>query len=598
MKVVLALSILGICTLTLFAQSNSNASLDARRAQLREAIQAEWEYTLRTHPEFATAIGDNRYNDRLDDYSQQAVERELAHAKQQLKLFEAIDIKGFPEDEALNQQLMVRRLRIDIEGAPFNEWQMSETQFGGVHLELASMPRNMPFNTVKDYQNYLSRLGQIPQALDQVTANLKLGMNNKLMPPRFLLEKVAVQAQNVANATEEKGPFTEPLKMFPASISSAEQQRLRDEVLKVVKTEVNPAFAKFAEFVKTDYAPKGRMEMGVWSLPNGNAYYQYAVKLLTTTGYTPEQIHQMGLKQVAELDAQMLAIAKQQGYPDVKSFNEHIRQDPKLHGVSGQQILDLYQHYTDQMYTKLPQLFGVLPKTKLVVVPMEAFRAPDSVPADYSIGTPDGSRPGRINVNEYDPTHRLLLNVEAIAYHEGVPGHHLEFSISAALTGIPEFRKFNYLPAYSEGWALYSERLGKDVGFYQDPYSEYGRLGNEMWRSVRLVVDTGVHYKHWTREQMVQFFRQHTAMDEPNIQTEVDRYIAWPGQALSYKMGQMEILALREQAEKGLGAKYDIKTFHDELLSAGPLPLDVLHQRMTNWIAAQRAPAGTSSDEP
>lgn len=598
MKVVLALFILGICTLTLFAQSNSNASLDARRAQLREAIQAEWEYTLRTHPEFATAIGDNRYNDRLDDYSQQAVERELAHAKQQLKLFEAIDTKGFPEDEALNQQLMVRRLRIDIEGAPFNEWQMSETQFGGVHLELASMPRNMPFNTVKDYQNYLSRLGQIPQALDQVTANLKLGMNNKLMPPRFLLEKVAVQAQNVANATEEKGPFTEPLKKFPASISSAEQQRLRDEVLKVVKTEVNPAFAKFAEFVKTDYAPKGRMEMGVWSLPNGNAYYQYAVKLLTTTGYTPEQIHQMGLKQVAELDAQMLAIAKQQGYPDVKSFNEHIRQDPKLHGVSGQQILDLYQHYTDQMYTKLPQLFGVLPKTKLVVVPMEAFRAPDSVPADYSIGTPDGSRPGRINVNEYDPTHRLLLNVEAIAYHEGVPGHHLEFSISAALTGIPEFRKFNYLPAYSEGWALYSERLGKDVGFYQDPYSEYGRLGNEMWRSVRLVVDTGVHYKHWTREQMVQFFRQHTAMDEPNIQTEVDRYIAWPGQALSYKMGQMEILALREQAEKGLGAKYDIKTFHDELLSAGPLPLDVLHQRMTNWIAAQKAPAGTSSDEP
>jgi len=598
MKVVLALFILGICTLTLFAQSNSNASLDARRAQLREAIQAEWEYTLRTHPEFATAIGDNRYNDRLDDYSQQAVEKELAHAKQQLKLFEAIDTKGFPEDEALNQQLMVRRLRIDIEGAPFNEWQMSETQFGGVHLELASMPRNMPFNTVKDYQNYLSRLGQIPQALDQVTANLKLGMNNKLMPPRFLLEKVAVQAQNVANATEEKGPFTEPLKKFPASISSAEQQRLRDEVLKVVKTEVNPAFAKFAEFVKTDYAPKGRMEMGVWSLPNGNAYYQYAVKLLTTTGYTPEQIHQMGLKQVAELDAQMLAIAKQQGYPDVKSFNEHIRQDPKLHGVSGQQILDLYQHYTDQMYTKLPQLFGVLPKTKLVVVPMEAFRAPDSVPADYSIGTPDGSRPGRINVNEYDPTHRLLLNVEAIAYHEGVPGHHLEFSISAALTGIPEFRKFNYLPAYSEGWALYSERLGKDVGFYQDPYSEYGRLGNEMWRSVRLVVDTGVHYKHWTREQMVQFFRQHTAMDEPNIQTEVDRYIAWPGQALSYKMGQMEILALREQAEKGLGAKYDIKTFHDELLSAGPLPLDVLHQRMTNWIAAQKAPAGTSSDEP
>ena len=296
----------------------------------------------------------------------------------------------------------------------------------------------------------------------------------------------------------------------------------------------------------------------------------------------------MGVKQVAELDAQMLAIAKQQGFADVKSFNEHIRQDPKLHGTSGQQILDLYQHYTDQMYTKLPQLFGRLPKNKLDVVPMEAFRAPDSVPADYSPGTADGSRPGRINVNEYDPEHRLLLNVEAIAYHEGVPGHHLEFSISSELTDIPPFRKYNYFPPYSEGWALYSERLGKDVGFYQDPYSEYGRLGNEMWRSIRLVVDTGVHYKHWTRDQMVEYFRDHTAMDEPNIQTEVDRYIAWPGQALSYKLGQMEILALREQAKKELGAKYDIKSFHDELLSAGPLPLDVLHTRVTNWIAKQK----------
>jgi uncharacterized protein (DUF885 family) len=574
------------CAATLVAQNPS--TLDARRAQLRDAIQAEWEYTLRTYPGFATTIGDNRYNDRLEDYSQQAVEKQLAHSKQQLKLFESIDTTGFPEDEALNRQLMVRQLSLDIEGAPFNDWQMPESQFGGVHLGLASMPRDMPFDTVKDYENYLSRLHQVPRALEQVTANMKLGMSNKLMPPKFLLEKVAAQAQNVADATEDKGPFTQPLKSFPSAIPASDQQRIRDEVLKVVKTEVNPAFAKFAAFVKNDYAPQGRTEMGVWSLPNGESYYQYQVKLLTTTDHTPEQIHQMGLKQIAELDAQMLAIAKQQGYPDVKSFNEHIRQDPKLHGTSGQQILDLYQHYTDQMYTKLPQLFGRLPKNKLVVVPMEAFRAPDSVPADYSIGAADGSRPGRINVNEYDPTHRLLLNVEAIAYHEGVPGHHLEFSISAELTDVPPFRKFSFIPAYSEGWALYSERLGKDVGFYQDPYSEYGRLGNEMWRSVRLVVDTGVHYKHWSRDQMVQFFRDHTAMDEPNIQTEVDRYIAWPGQALSYKMGQMEILALREQAKKELGAKYDIKTFHDELLSAGPLPLDVLHQRMTKWIATQK----------
>jgi uncharacterized protein (DUF885 family) len=456
----------------------------------------------------------------------------------------------------------------------------------------------MPFNSVKDYENYIARLHRIPRALDQITTDMKLGLASGLVPPKYLLEKVTVQAQNIADASEEKSPFAVPLNKFPPSITAADQQRLRDEVFKAVKAEVNPAYAKFAAFVKNDYAPKGRTDMGVWSLPNGNARYQYDVKHLTTTSLTPEQIHQLGLKQVAEIDAQMLAIAKQQGFSDVKSFNEHIRQDPKLHGTSGQQILDLYQHYTDQMYTKLPQLFARLPKNKLVVVPMEAFRAPSAPPADYSPGTTDGSRPGRINVNQYDPEHRLLLNAEAIAYHEGVPGHHLQYSIAAELTDIPPFRKYQWLPAYSEGWALYSERLGKDVGFYQDPYSEYGRLGNEMWRSIRLVVDTGVHYKHWTREQMVDYFRAHTAMDEPNIQTEVDRYIAWPGQALSYKLGQMEILALREQAKKELGSKYDIRAFHDEVLGAGPLPLEVLHSRVMGWIAAQKAGPGESSNKP
>jgi len=588
MKIVLAWSVVVICALTLSAQNNSNSNLEARRAQLRDALQAEWEYTLRTFPEFATYVGDTRYNDRLGDYSPEAIAKNLEHAKQQLKLFEVIDTAGFPADETLNRQLMVRSLTEDVEGAQFTDWQMPVDQFNGAHLSYASMPRQMPFASLKDYDNYIARLHQLPRVLDQVTANMKLGMSNKLMPPKFLLEKVATQARSVADASDDKSPFTQPLQKFPASVSASDQQRIRDAVLKVVKSEVNPAYAKFADFVKNDYAPHGRTEMGVWSLPNGAARYQYQVKKLTTTGYTPEQIHEMGLKQVAEIDAQMLAIAKAQGYPDIKSFNEHIRQDPKLHGTSGQQILDLYQHYTDQMYTKLPQLFGNLPKNKLDVVPMEAFRAPDSVPADYSPGTEDGSRPGRINVNEYDPEHRLLLNVEAIAYHEGVPGHHLEFSISSHLTNIPPFRKYNYIPAFSEGWALYSERLGKDVGFYQDPYTEYGRLGNEMWRCVRLVVDTGVHYKHWSRDQMVDYFRAHTAMDEPNIQTEVDRYIAWPGQALSYKLGQLEILALREQARKQLGSKYDIKGFHDEILSAGPLPLDVLHERVTNWIAKQK----------
>jgi uncharacterized protein (DUF885 family) len=588
MKLLVVASIVYACTVALSAQSNSN-SLEARRAQLRDALQAEWEHTLRTYPEFATYVGDTRYNDRLGDYSPQAITKQVEYAKQQLKVFEAIDTSGFSEEEVLNRQLMVRDLRQAVEGAKFHDWEMPVDQMNGVHLNYASMPRQMPFKTVQDYENYIARLQQLPSVFDQVTANMKLGLRDHLMPPKFLLEKVTVQAQEIADAQEEKNPFNQPVLKFPEGIPPAEQQHLRDAVMKTVKSEVNPAYAKFAAFVKNDYAPKGRTEMGVWSLPEGDARYQFEVRRMTTTGLRPEQIHQMGLRQVADIETQMLVIAKQMGFADLKSFNEHIRQDPKLHGTSGQQIFDLYQRYTDQMYSKLPQLFGRLPKNKLVVVPMEAYRAPNEVPADYSPGTGDGARPGRINVNEYDPEHRLLLNVEAIAYHEGVPGHHLQFSIAQELSDIPPFRKYENYNAYSEGWAFYSERLGKDVGFYQDPYSEYGRLENEMWRSIRLVVDTGVHYKHWSRQQMVDFFREHTAMDEPNIQTEVDRYIAWPGQALAYKLGQMEILELREQAKKDFGPKYDIRSFHDEVLDAGPLPLDVLHARVTKWIADQKA---------
>ena len=340
--------------------------------------------------------------------------------------------------------------------------------------------------------------------------------------------------------------------------------------------------------MRDDYAPHGRTEYGVWALPDGEARYLFDVREETTTDLTAGQIFEMGMKQVHEIDAQMLQLAESLGYHNLKSLNEHIRRDPDLYGKSGQQVLGLYKHYTDQMFGKLPQLFESLPKTHLEVIPMEAYRAPWAVPADYSPGSGDGSRPGRINVNEYDPAHRLLLNVEAIAYHEGVPGHHVQFSIAQALPDIPPFRRFASYDAYSEGWALYAERLGKEVGFYQDPYSEYGRLENEMWRSVRLVVDTGVHDRHWSRQQMIDFFHAHTAMDDQNIETEVDRYIAWPGQALAYKIGQMKILNLRDEARAALGPRFDIRAFHDAILRDGPLPLDILDARLNAWIAQQK----------
>jgi len=316
-----------------------------------------------------------------------------------------------------------------------------------------------------------------------------------------------------------------------------------------------------------------------WSSVAGNSYNVY-----TTTNLTPEQIHELGLKQIDEIEAEMFAIAHQLGFKDIAALNEHIKTDRSFYATSGQQVLDLYTDYVNAMEPELPKLFGRLPKSKLAVIPMEASRAKDSVPADYTDGAPDGSRPGHINVNEYDPEHRLTLNIEAIAYHEGIPGHHLQISIAQELQNLPDFRRNADYTAFVEGWALYSERLGREVGRYQDPYSNYGRLENEMWRAIRLVVDTGVHDKHWSRDQMVAYFHRYTAMDEPNIQTEVDRYIAWPGQALAYKLGQLEILKLREQAHQQLGDKFDLRAFHDEILANGALPLDVLDSEVSAWI--------------
>ncbi|MGC9996996.1 MAG: DUF885 domain-containing protein [Terriglobia bacterium] len=579
--------LLAIPTMVMTSRPNET-TLEARRAQLTAALQQQWEYELRTHPEMATYIGDNRYNDRLSDRSAASYARELEHAEQTLRSIEAISTGGLPAQERLNKILMVRRLREDIEAYGFKDWEMPVDQFGGIHLSYAALPSATPFRSVKDYEDYLSRLHQIPRVFEQIIANVQLGLRDGLVPPRYLLEKVAVQAQDIADKSPHDSPFTQPLLKFPAGISDSEQQRLHDATLAAVKNEVAPAYASFAAFVRTQYAPHGRVDYGIWALPQGDARYRFDVRQMTTTDLGSEEIHQMGLKQVAEIEAQMLDLARRQGFSDLASFNEHIRTDRKLYATSGEQLLNLYQHYADQMYAKLPQLFGHLPKTKLEVIPMEAFRAPDSVPADYSPGAGDGSRPGRINVNEYDPQHRLLLNVEAIAYHEGIPGHHLQFSIAQQLPNLPPFRRFASYTAYSEGWAFYAERLGKEAGFYQDPYSEYGRLENEMWRSVRLVVDTGVHYKHWSRQQMVDFFRQHTAMDEPNIQTEVDRYIAWPGQALAYKLGQMKILELRQRAHDALGDKFDVRAFHDAVLADGPLPLDVLESRINAWIGSQK----------
>lgn len=581
------------CAISSCAQSGTSATgkssgITSQSQQLQSLFDEQWEYEMRVHPEWATALGDNRYNDRLDDESAEAVQDELDQSRKFLARFEAIDPSGLPPQDALSRELMIRELRLDLEGAKFKNWEMPVNQRGGPHLDFPDLIAITPLNTVKDYDNYLARLRQMPPVFDQVVANMQQGMRDRLMPPRYLLEKVAPESDEIANEGAESSPFYKPLKQFPSGISESDQKRLRAAVLQTISEQIIPAYQHFSAFVRNEYAPHGRTEPGVWSLPDGEARYRYAIRRMTTTDLTPDQIHEIGLKELHETEAEMLAVAKQFGFNDLASFNEHIKNDRKLYATSGQQLLDLYAKYVHDIEPELPKLFARLPKAKLVAIPMETARAKNGVPADYTSGTSDGSRPGHINVNEWDPEHRLLLNLEAIAYHEGIPGHHLQISLAQELTGLPNFRKHGGYTAYVEGWALYSERLGKEVGRYQDPYSEYGRLENEMWRDIRLVIDTGVHAKHWSRDQMVEYFHKYTAMDEPNLQTEVDRYISWPGQALAYKLGQLEILKLREEARQKLGNKFDLRTFHDEVLDSGPLPLDILHSQVEAWIGQQQ----------
>jgi uncharacterized protein (DUF885 family) len=575
-----------VCCVSLVAQSA--ASLESRRRALNELLAEQWEYRLRSSPLFASFLGDKRWNDKLDDYSQEAIDKNLQEAQKFLERFEAIDTSGFSEQEALNKSLIVRDLRLQLDGAKFKPWEMPVDQQNGVQIYLPQIVNTLSFASVNDYEDYISRLRQIPRVLDQNIVMMRKGMSDHLIPPRYLLEKAADQSNAVASETPEKSHFADPFFKFPASVSSADQKRLRESGLAAVKGSVLPGYARFTAFIRDEYAPKGRSEPGIWALPDGAARYRFDVRQMTTTDLTPDQIHAIGLKQVDDIEAEMLAVAQKLGFKDLASFNEHIKSERRFYATSGQQVLDLYAGYAREMEPELPKLFGRLPKRKLAVIPMEASRSKNAVPADYTSGTEDGSRPGHINVNEWDPEHRLTLNIEAIAYHEGIPGHHLQISIAQELTGQPAFRKYEDYTAFVEGWAFYAERLGKDVGRYQDPYSDYGRLENEMWRAIRLVIDTGVHEKHWSRDQMVEYFHRYTAMDEPNVQSEVDRYIAWPGQALAYKLGQLKILELRQYAKEQLGDKFDIRAFHDEVLGDGALPLDVLDNRVRDWVTRQK----------
>ncbi len=575
--------------------TSAPTSVAGREDALNAIFASVWQDRLKHDPEFASSLGDKRYDDQLSDYSVAAYDAELARGRGYIEKLSLIDPAGLPDQVQLSRELLLRQLIQNQEQARFKTWELPVNQMYGIHADLPRLVRELSFDKAEDYDHYISRLNKIPTAFQQITEDLNAGIDDNRTMPKYLIEKVVVQVDALANEKPEETPFAAPLKKFPAGISPEQQKEYSAELLDAISKQVLPAYARFSKYLTEIYIPHGRTEYGIWSIPNGDAYYAFLIRKSTTTTLSADKIHQIGLDEVKRDEAEMLAIAQKLGFKDIASLRASMVANPKLHPTSAEQLLDAYRGYIDGMKPKLPQLFGRLPKAQLTVEAVPAFLEKDSAEAYYESGTPDGKRPGTFFVDTYKFELRSLSGAESTAYHEGIPGHHLQISIAQEMTGLPDFRKHLGYTAYTEGWALYAERLGKDVGLYQDPYSDFGRLEADMERAIRLVVDTGVHSQHWNRDQIVDYFHAHSGLDEAAVQSETDRYIAWPGQALGYKMGQLKILELRAKAEQALGPKFDIKAFHDQVVDSGALPLDVLETRVDAWIDTQKAAASKAT---
>jgi uncharacterized protein (DUF885 family) len=564
----------------------AEAPLDARLAAQNTLFEEQYQTDLENHPERATAVGDFRYNDRLDDYS-------VAGARKQHDLDEgfrrrlsAISTREFNEQDTLSHDLLLRQLEQRAANYSFKEYEMPVNQMDGPHLRLADLPLSMPFDSLKHYEDYVARLHQISRAFTQTEEVLRAGAKDHLVPVRFLLEKIPAQCDGVIAAD----PFLLPTKKFPPSISPEDQQRLTDAITQVVNAEVLPAYRAFSAFISSEYSPRGRSVLSVESLSDGKQRYINDIRSRTTvSNLTPQQIHDLGLQEIEHIQADMLNIARGLGFADLDALRGSLKTNPRYIPTSSAQILDDFRNYIAQMQPKLTELFGYIPGSPVTVEAIPEFQA--AAATHYQTGTADGKRPGRVVVATSNFSQRSLIDDEATAYHEGIPGHHMQLSVAQQMTSLPKFRQHSGNSGYSEGWALYAEQLGKEVGFYRDPVSDYGRLTSDLFRAIRLVVDTGIHAQGWSRDQVVDFFRKYQAIDEPTIQSETDRYIAWPGQALAYKLGQLKFRELRARAQRELGAKFDIRAFHDEMLNGGALPLDLLDARTDAWIHALKSGA-------
>ncbi|MDQ3282750.1 MAG: DUF885 domain-containing protein [Acidobacteriota bacterium] len=588
--------LLSLLTFALVAVSVATAALatpplppeDASR--LHHLFSSEWEWQLRDDPESATALGDRRYDALLTDRSPAAWASRRKHHQETLAAIRAINRARLSPQDQLDYDLFRLQAELAVEGDRFPQELATTHQMGGIYSLLGELAQSIPRDTVKDHENFLARLHAFPRAVDETIALLRKGIQTGVTPPRIILRDVAELIANQIVDDPEKSPVYEfAFTNFRSSIPAAEQQRLRKEALQAIRTEVLPAMRKLHAFWIGDYYPKTRETIGWTAVPQGKEWYAYAVRRETTTERTPDEIHNLGLSEVKRIRAEMERIKTSTGFDgSLEEFFTFLRTDPRFYYNSREELLAAYRNIAKQIDPELTRVFGRIPRLPYGVIPVPAYSEKANTTAYYMAGSPEAHRPGYYYVNLYDVKSRPKWEMEALSLHESVPGHHFQIAIAQELENGPKFRRASQFTAYTEGWGLYAESLGPQLGMYTDPYSKFGQLTYEMWRAVRLVVDTGMHAKGWTRQQAIDFFVANSSKPLHDIEVEIDRYLAWPGQALAYKSGELKIKELRAKAERELGDKFDLRAFHDELLGAGALPLSLLETRMDVWVAKQK----------
>ena len=557
--------------------------------KLHKLFDEEWEWSLRDDPEGATYVGDKRYDDRMTERSAEAWERRRQHDLEVVKAMEAIDRSKLSGEDRINYDLFLLQARNAVQGDRF-PGELMPVGRGGVYDELSELAQGIPRDTVKDLDNFLARMRSYPRMVDDTIALMKRGLAEGLTPPRAVLGEVAQNISNQIFDDPTKSPVYEiAFTNFRSSIPPTEQQRLQKEAAEVLRSAVMPSLRKLHKFWTEEYYPKTRESIAWTDLPNGKEWYAYRVRVMTTTDLTPDQIHELGKSEVARIRAEMERVREQSGFKGtLPEFFTFLRTDPQFFYTTREDLLNAYRNIAKRIDPELMKLFGRLPRTPYGVIPVPSYSEKTTTTAYYNAGSPDANRPGYFYANLYDLKSRPKWEMEALTLHEAVPGHHLQISIAQELENVPHFRRFGGFTAFIEGWGLYSESLGPDLGMYADPYSKFGQLTYEMWRAVRLVVDTGMHTKGWTRQQAIDFFVANSSKPLHDIEVEIDRYISTPGQALAYKIGELKMKELRAKAQKDLGAKFDIRAFHDTLLGAGPLPMTLLESRMNEWIASAK----------